>query len=570
MAVLAFGLIACLPQIGKAEPMGTGFTYQGRLIDSNEPADGLYDFQFKLFSYPYSGGIGHPPLGTTDINEVDVIDGHFTVELDFGADVFNGSARWLQIGVRPGELNDPNEYAILTPRQELTPTPYALYAKTVGADADGDWMIDGDDMYSIPSGNVGIGTTSLDHKLSVVASEPGGTAVYGQASATGDVNSYGGYFESLGKYGVGVYARGVSIGLEASGSDSGVMAYSSADESRCGYFEARGNYSTGVIGEATGDPGTGVSGKASGYGVLGVGVGNSGVGVKGKAIAYGDVENYGGYFVANGNSGRGVYGEATGNSGVGVYGKASNAESYINRGGYFEATGDFGQGVYGSAWGSNGVGVSGCALNSGNITNYGGSFLAYGQKGRGVYGEAPASGDANNYGGYFVARGKSGRGLYAYAPGSNGIAVDGSGEAFDFYASGPGTNYGSPSSIRWKNDIQPIDDPLKKVLRLRGVYFNWDAEHGGQRDVGMIAEEVGEVLPEVVQYEEDGKYTSGMDYSKLTPLLVEAVKALKNESDEREKKLAEKDTEIGELKARLVALEASVANLTVSKEGAGL
>jgi len=49
--------------------------------------------------------------------------------------------------------------------------------------------------------------------------------------------------------------------------------------------------------------------------------------------------------------------------------------------------------------------------------------------------------------------------------------------------------------------------------------------------VGMIAEEVGQVLPEIVQYEEDGIYTSGMDYSKLTPLLVEAVKALKKEND---------------------------------------
>jgi hypothetical protein len=47
----------------------------------------------------------------------------------------------------------------------------------------------------------------------------------------------------------------------------------------------------------------------------------------------------------------------------------------------------------------------------------------------------------------------------------------------------------------------------------------------------MIAEEVGEVMPEIVQYEEDGIYASGMDYGKLTPLLVEAIKALKAEND---------------------------------------
>ena len=59
---------------------------------------------------------------------------------------------------------------------------------------------------------------------------------------------------------------------------------------------------------------------------------------------------------------------------------------------------------------------------------------------------------------------------------------------------------------------------------MRGVYFNWDAEHGGHHDVGMVAEEVGEVLPEIVAYEEGSPYATGMDYSKLTPLLVEAVK----------------------------------------------
>ena len=85
-------------------------------------------------------------------------------------------------------------------------------------------------------------------------------------------------------------------------------------------------------------------------------------------------------------------------------------------------------------------------------------------------------------------------------------------------------------------------------MNLRGVYFNWDAEHGGGHDVGMIAEEVGEVLPEIVQYEENGIDAEGMDYSKLTPLLVEAVKALKMENDD----LQEQNNR---LELRLSALE---------------
>ena len=59
--------------------------------------------------------------------------------------------------------------------------------------------------------------------------------------------------------------------------------------------------------------------------------------------------------------------------------------------------------------------------------------------------------------------------------------------------------------------------------QIRGVYFDWDTEHGGHHDVGMIAEEVGAVMPEIVQYEENGVDAIGMDYSKMTPLLVAAV-----------------------------------------------
>ena len=130
--VVALGLIFCSAKVSKAPPilMGTAFTYQGHLYDTNYPADGLYDFQFKL----YDTNSGPTQLGgDVNIPDTDVIDGYFTVELDFGAGVFDGNAVWLEIGVRPGEMNDPNAYTPLSPRQEVTPTPYAIYAETAGA-----------------------------------------------------------------------------------------------------------------------------------------------------------------------------------------------------------------------------------------------------------------------------------------------------------------------------------------------------------------------------------------------------------------------------------------------------
>ncbi|MDH4241197.1 MAG: hypothetical protein OEW48_16690 [Phycisphaerae bacterium] len=140
--------------------MGTVFTYQGRLLHENNPTDGPYDFEFKLYDSPVGG---NQLASTIDINDLDVIDGYFTVELDFNdPNVFNGDACWLDIAVRPG---DSNSFTSLSPRQQLTPTPYAIYAENAGND--NDWMISGDNMYSIPSGRVGIGTTSPSSKLHV-------------------------------------------------------------------------------------------------------------------------------------------------------------------------------------------------------------------------------------------------------------------------------------------------------------------------------------------------------------------------------------------------------------------
>jgi hypothetical protein len=159
--LLVWILLVALSISSKAAPIGTAWTYQGRLIDNNDVADGLFDFQFKLYDDPN----GNIPLADATVGDVDVIDGHFTIQLDFGSSVFDGNAVWLEINVRPGELADPNNYTKLNPRQEVTPTPYALYAKNAGPDHD--WQVGNDRMYSIPNVNVGIGVVEPNEKLHV-------------------------------------------------------------------------------------------------------------------------------------------------------------------------------------------------------------------------------------------------------------------------------------------------------------------------------------------------------------------------------------------------------------------
>jgi hypothetical protein len=175
-----------------AAPISTVFTYQGRLIDSNSAADGSYDFQFKLFNDANSAS---PVNGEIDKSEVDVIDGYFTVELDFN-NVFDGNDRYLEIGVRPGNQNDPSVYTALSPRQKITPTPYAMYAKsgTPGPEGPkGDKGDKGDTGNTGPAGpTLGIyDSLGLTSSGGLLAGDAGGRTLYNLGNVgIGTTNPY--------------------------------------------------------------------------------------------------------------------------------------------------------------------------------------------------------------------------------------------------------------------------------------------------------------------------------------------------------------------------------------------
>ena len=113
---------ACLAQ-------GTAFTYQGQLQNNGSPASGTYNLTFSLFNTNTSGV---PIAGPVTNNAVGVTNGLFTVLIDFGPGVFTGATNWLQIGVA---TNGATSFTTLTPRQQLTPTPYAIYAESANAAA---------------------------------------------------------------------------------------------------------------------------------------------------------------------------------------------------------------------------------------------------------------------------------------------------------------------------------------------------------------------------------------------------------------------------------------------------
>jgi hypothetical protein len=132
----------------------------------------------------------------------------------------------------------------------------------------------------------------------------------------------------------------------------------------------------------------------------------------------------------------------------------------------------------------------------------------------------------------------------------------GSGRVMDIRAA----NFIRSSDGRLKTNVAPLSDALEKLMQIRGVSFEWNSlapstgHEPGQRDVGVIAQEVEAVFPELVTTTGQDGYKA-LDYSRLTPVLIEAVKTLKAEIEQLK---TEKDQEIQALSTRIRMLEQNV------------
>jgi len=123
---------------------------------------------------------------------------------------------------------------------------------------------------------------------------------------------------------------------------------------------------------------------------------------------------------------------------------------------------------------------------------------------------------------------------------SVGVGAPAAGATGDFRATGDVTAFFS-SDRNLKENITPIENAIDKIMYIQGVEFDWVQsyidERGGEdnyfvrkHDVGVIAQDIEKVLPEAVVTRENG--IKAVRYDKLVPLLIEAVKHLKNEIDQ--------------------------------------
>lgn len=142
--LLAVATLAAAASGAPAQPTATSFTYQGDLKSGGSPASGLHDLRFTLFDGP-SGGAA---LGSTVcMDDVPVVDGRFTVTLDFGNQFASPLPRWLLIEVRADPAGATTcaigtGFTPLSPRQALTSAPASVFARSV------DWG----SILSMPSG----------------------------------------------------------------------------------------------------------------------------------------------------------------------------------------------------------------------------------------------------------------------------------------------------------------------------------------------------------------------------------------------------------------------------------
>jgi hypothetical protein len=135
-----------------------------------------------------------------------------------------------------------------------------------------------------------------------------------------------------------------------------------------------------------------------------------------------------------------------------------------------------------------------------------------------------------------IKLGSSGQTIYSD---STGIGIGNTSPSYKLHVTGDiyaTQNIIGYSDSRSKENVITIDNALKKVLQLRGVYYNKKDDEKKKRQVGVIAQEVLQVLPEVVSYaENDDQYA--VAYGNIVGLLIEAIKEQQKQIDELKKEL---------------------------------
>jgi len=155
-----------------------------------------------------------------------------------------------------------------------------------------------------------------------------------------------------------------------------------------------------------------------------------------------------------------------------------------------------------------------------------------------------AGGTGQTYNGFTY---NGGRGVLLLAPsgGKVGIGLSAPSRTLEVAVGGTtlADNWTIRSSRRLKTNIQPLHDALGRIEALQGV--SYERKSDGKHEIGVVAEDVDRVIPEVVAHDPETREVEGVDYSRLVAVLIEAVKS--------------QQAEIEQLKSRMAQLESNAA-----------
>ena len=568
---LAFLLVA-----NSAFAQGSSFTYQGRLTDGGAAANGIYDLQFVLFDSASSGA----QIGSTQtLNSVLVSAGVFSVTLDFGANSFNGANRFLEISAR---LSGAGSFTLLTPRQQVTATPYAIRSVNASAADALSSTCAGcvqDTQINSVSGNKVSGTVASatnatqlggiaasqyvqtsDSRLSDARPPTAGSSNYIQTNPSSAQNAT---FNISGNGTVGGTLSGniVNAATQYNLGGARILGTFGTKSLFAGPRAGENNASNGTENAFFGDS----AGLNNTTGRRNTFVGQS----AGQTTRTGESNTIIG-FASDVTSEDVSFATA-----IGAFARVSRSNSLVLGSDIPINNLPFNVGI-GTGAPSKTLEVRTSAVGDGiNLFGTAPAFflsdagnnekaaLAFAGS-AGLYSTDAAAGD-------IVLRTNSGRLLLQHGTGGAGLILNLSGTVSvpNFGSGGTATvcrnsvNAGElafcSSSLRYKSNVQTFLGGLDIINRLRPISFKWKQD--GAKDIGLGAEEVEKVEPLLTFRNANGEI-EGVKYNQLSAVFVNAFKEQQTEiqqqqarNAEQQRQINQQQVEIAKLDARLRAIE---------------
>lgn len=565
---LSIAILVLLPCLAWAD---TTITYQGQLRDASGPVNGTPGMEFRLFDSETGGS----QVGSAIVlSAVSVTDGLFQIDLDFG-DVYGADPLYLEVMVS-GQT--------LAPRQRITSTPVALHALSVDTTFT-------DDLYWRQGGNAGtspdsdfLGTTdAVPFELHVEGNralriEPVGGSPniiggwMGNEILDGAIGAtIGGGGEDLGRNvisGTGNFATVSGGSLNTAGGENATIGGGIGNSALGAFSTVAGGFLNKTLGDGNGNSAT-IGGGANNQAK------SSGATVAGGQWNAAEADNatIGGGIFNNASGDYSIVPGGSQNTAAGDYSFAAGRRAQADHNGTFVwadstdadfATGGDDQFIIRA---SGGVGI-----NTNNPWTPLHIISDVGQDPfRAMVGDNNVDSAAiRAYAHQGVSIGRSwgdtavpARGLRVY--GRLRIGQLGAGGS-DVCITTDGTLSFCSSSARYKDNITPLESARELLRQLRAVEYEWIED--GRPDIGLIAEEVAEVIPEIVTHNREGEI-QGIEYSRLSALLIAAFQEQEEESARRfaaleaesaglEQRVSGLSEQNVHLQERLAALEALI------------